>query len=48
MKSFHMPFEEIDNMELELLLELIATQNKIDDSLLPENEILSIDEVLPI
>lgn len=48
MKSFQMSFEEIDNIELELLLELIATQNKIEESLLPENEIKSIDEVLPI
>ena len=35
-------------MELELLLELIATQNKVDESLLPENKLVSIDEVLPI
>ena len=48
MKSFNMSFEEIDNMELELLLELIATQNKVDESLLPENKLVSIDEVLPI
>ena len=48
MKSFNMSFVEIDNMELELLLELIATQNKVDESLLPENKLVSIDEVLPI
>lgn len=48
MKSFNMSFDEIDNMDLELLLDLICTQNKIDESLKPENEIKSIDEVLPI
>ena len=36
MKDWNMSFNEVDNMELELLFELIATNNKIYDSLLPE------------
>lgn len=48
MKDWHMSFNEVDNMELELLFELIATNNKIQDSLLPENKLVPIDEVLPI
>jgi len=43
-----MSFTEIDNMEIDLLLDLIITQNKIDESFLPENQIMAIDNVLPI
>ena len=43
-----MTFEEIDGMELELLLELSVVQGKIEESLLPENQIASIEDVLPI
>lgn len=35
-------------MDLELLLELSAVQGKIVESLLPENQIASIEDVMPI
>ena len=47
-KTLKISFEEIDKMELEFLLDLVATQNKLDEALDPDNRIYSIDEVLPI
>ena len=48
MKAFNSSFEQIDKMDLELLFELVAVQNKVAESLLPENKLVYIDEILPI
>ena len=48
MKAFNSSFEQIDNMDFELLLELVSVQNKVEESLLPENQKVYIDEILPI
>lgn len=41
-----MSFAEIDEMDLELLLDLVALQTKIEDSLDQKKKIYYIDEIL--
>ena len=47
MKAFRMSFEEIDELELDVLLDLIKVQNKIEESRNPQNRTVYIDEILP-
>ena len=47
MKAFKMSFGEIDELELDVLLDLIKVQNKIEESRNPQNRTVYIDEILP-
>ena len=45
-KEFSMSFAEIDEMDLELMLELSALQEKVKEETDPENRTYYIDEIL--
>lgn len=45
-KTLSVSFADIDEMDLELLLDLMAVQGKIVDALDPDNRVYYIDEVL--